>query len=87
MHDNYYGTSQDAVASVVEAGKCCVLDIDVQGARQVRHSGIRAVFVFIAPPSLQELQIRLRARGTDSEEQVECRLKAAMQEMERYSLV
>lgn len=83
MHDNFYGTSQDAVASVIESGKCCVLDIDVQGARQVRQSGINAVFVFIAPPSAEELENRLRARGTDSEEQVERRLKAAMQEMER----
>lgn len=81
VHKNIYGTSVEAVKAVSSAGKCCVLDIDVQGARQVRKSGIPAIFVFIAPPSLEELEKRLRGRGTESEEQVETRLKNARLEM------
>jgi len=81
VHKNIYGTSIDAVKAVSSAGKCCVLDIDVQGARQVRKSGLPAIFVFIAPPSLDELEKRLRGRGTESEEQIETRLKNARLEM------
>jgi NAD(P)-dependent dehydrogenase (short-subunit alcohol dehydrogenase family) len=57
------------------------LDIDVQGARQVRESGLPAIFVFIAPPSLDELERRLRGRGTESEEQITTRLRNAHNEM------
>ena len=65
------------------AGRCCVLDIDVQGARLVRRSGLRAVFVFVAPPSSEELERRLRGRGTESEEQIAERLATAKQEITR----
>jgi guanylate kinase len=81
VHDNIYGTSIKAVQDVAEAGKCCILDIDVQGARQVRESGLPAIFVFIAPPSLDELERRLRGRGTESEEQITTRLRNAHNEM------
>lgn len=107
VHKNIYGTSVQAVQDVAAAGRCCVLDIDVQGARQVgatkptmtagiaqpasaaslqanvrgsaavaaqlapldarvqvRQAGLRAIFVFIAPPSLEELEHRLRGRAT-----------------------
>jgi len=85
VHDHYYGTSREAVEKVLDAGACCILDIDVQGARQVRKSGIRAVFVFVAPPSEEELEKRLRGRGTDGEEQIFLRLKAARTEMQSMS--
>lgn len=81
VHGNIYGTSIASVASVAEAGKCCVLDIDVQGARQVRAAGVRAIFVFIAPPSMEELEQRLRGRGTENEEQIQRRLTNAAAEM------
>ncbi|KAK9809154.1 hypothetical protein WJX72_010332 [[Myrmecia] bisecta] len=81
VHDNIYGTSLKAVQDVAAKGKCCLLDIDVQGARQVRKSGLRAIFVFIAPPSEEELEHRLRGRGTESEEQINRRLAAAKQEI------
>lgn len=81
VHDNIYGTSIKAVQDVAESGKCCILDIDVQGARQVRESGLPAIFVFIAPPSLDELERRLRGRGTESEEQITTRLRNAHNEM------
>ena len=72
-----------AVQDVAAAGRCCVLDIDVQGARLVRASGLRAVFVFVAPPSSEELERRLRGRGTESEDQIAERLATAKQEIAR----
>lgn len=81
VHSNIYGTSIKAVQDVAAAGKCCILDIDVQGARQVRASGLRAIFVFVAPPSVEELERRLRGRGTESEEQITTRLKNAREEL------
>ncbi len=59
VHGNIYGTSWAAIQAVADAGKVCVLDIDVQGARSVRKAGARAIFVFVAPPSLEELERRL----------------------------
>lgn len=81
VHNNIYGTSIEAVQAVTSSGKCCILDIDVQGARQVRASGLPAIFVFIAPPSLEELEHRLRNRGTESEEQIATRLRNAKEEL------
>lgn len=82
VHGNMYGTSINSVQSVLESGKCCVLDIDVQGARALRKSGVKTIFVFIAPPSLEELARRLAGRGTESKEQLELRLRGARTEIE-----
>lgn len=86
VHGNYYGTSIKAVNDVSEAGKCCVLDIDVQGARLVRKSDLKAIFVFVAPPSEEELLKRLRGRGTETEESMATRLANAKIEMERLAM-
>ncbi|CAM8897768.1 unnamed protein product [Rhodiola kirilowii] len=83
VHDNLYGTSVEAVEVVADAGKRCILDIDVQGARQVRASPLGATFIFIKPPSFFELENRLRARGTETEEQVQKRLRNAKAEIEQ----
>lgn len=84
VHGNLYGTSVAAVKKVTDSGKVCILDIDVQGAEQVRaHPDIDAVFVFIQPPSFEELEKRLRGRGTESEEQIQKRLKNARAELEK----
>ncbi|XP_010278968.1 PREDICTED: guanylate kinase 2-like [Nelumbo nucifera] len=83
VHGNLYGTSIEAVEVVADAGKRCILDIDVQGARSVRASSLDAIFIFICPPSFEELEKRLRARGTETEEQVQKRLKNARAELEQ----
>ena len=83
VHGHLYGTSTAAVAAVAAAGKTCILDIDVQGARSVRAARLPAVFVFVAPPSLGELEARLRGRGTETEAQIGVRLKNAKEELER----
>lgn len=81
VHSNLYGTSIAAVRSVGEAGKTCLLEIDVQGADQVKNTDLCARFVFIAPPSFDDLETRLRGRGTETEEKIALRLKNARDEM------
>ncbi len=83
VHDNIYGTSFAAVDAVSNAGRVCVLDIDVQGAELVKKSDLDAVYVFIAPPSMAELERRLRGRGTEKEEAIKTRLANAGKEMEK----
>ncbi|XP_010909053.1 guanylate kinase 1 isoform X2 [Elaeis guineensis] len=83
VHGNLYGTSIEAVEAVTDAGKRCILDIDVQGARSVRASSLEAIFIFICPPSLEELEKRLRERGTETEEQVQKRLRNAKAELDQ----
>ncbi|XP_057438685.1 guanylate kinase 2 isoform X2 [Lotus japonicus] len=83
VHGNLYGTSVEAVEMVADAGKRCILDIDVQGARSVRASSLEAIFIFICPPSMKELEKRLRDRGTEKEEQILKRLRNAEAEIEQ----
>ncbi|GJM95549.1 hypothetical protein PR202_ga12298 [Eleusine coracana subsp. coracana] len=83
VHGNVYGTSIEAVESVTDEGKRCILDIDVQGARSVRASSLEAIFIFVCPPSFKELEKRLRARGTETEEQIQKRLRNARAELDQ----
>ncbi|XP_073005507.1 guanylate kinase 1-like isoform X2 [Typha latifolia] len=83
VHGNLYGTSFEAVEAVTDAGKRCILDIDVQGARSVRCSSLEALFIFICPPSFEELEKRLRIRGTETEEQIQKRLRNAKEEIDQ----
>ena len=79
---NSYGTPRAYVEKKMEDGLNVLLDIEVQGARQVREKMPEAVMIFVAPPSLQELERRLRGRGTDTERAIEARLIRARQEFE-----
>ena len=81
VHGNCYGTSRDAVIEMLGNGRDVLLDIDVQGAMQVRRLIPEAVLVFILPPSPEELEKRLRNRGTDSEETIRLRLENAQKEV------
>jgi guanylate kinase len=80
-----YGTLRSELEDRVRAGAPVVLEIEVQGARQVRRSVPDAVQVFIAPPSLEALRTRLVGRGTDDPEEVERRLRVAEQELTAQS--
>jgi len=82
VHGNLYGTSKVAVEKVLVMGKICILDIDVQGADQVKKSSLKPRYVFIAPPSIEELEKRLRGRGTESEENIRKRLHNAQGELD-----
>jgi guanylate kinase len=83
VHGNYYGTSKDVIESSFQQNKSVLLDIDVQGAEQLQKVYPNQCFrIFISPPSLQELEFRLRARGTDSEETIQKRLINAKKEID-----
>lgn len=82
VHGKFYGTSIAAVEAVRNSGKICILDIDVQGCRLVRQRNLPAKFLFISPPSFEELEKRLRGRGTEDEASVTKRLDNAKGEME-----
>lgn len=77
---NSYGTPRAYVQQQLDKGLNVLLDIEVQGARQVHEKMPEAVMIFIAPPSLEELEKRLRGRGTDTERAIEARLIRAREE-------
>jgi guanylate kinase len=84
VHNHYYATHRESVRRALEAGRDIVLDIDVQGAEQIRRLMPQAVLIFIMPPSFTELSDRLRNRGQDSPEVIERRLSNATDEVARY---
>lgn len=84
VFDNFYGTSQLAIEQQLASGLDVILEIDWQGARQVRHRIPGTVSVFILPPSRAELERRLSGRGTDSPEVVARRMRDAVSEMQHY---
>ncbi|ODQ81931.1 hypothetical protein BABINDRAFT_160156 [Babjeviella inositovora NRRL Y-12698] len=80
---NYYGTTIKAVQDVAEKQKrTCILDIDMQGVKSVKKTDLNARFLFLAPPSVEELRARLSGRGTETEESLNKRLDAATAELE-----
>jgi len=81
VHGNSYGTLRTLATDRVAAGAVVLLDIDVQGAAQVRDSGIEASFLFVLPPSFEVLEARLRGRATDTEAVISGRLVTARQEL------
>lgn len=84
VHGNYYGTSKKTLQDFWSSGRHVLLDIDVQGAASLRALYPERIFtVFIAPPSLEELERRLRGRGTDSEEAIRKRMQNARDELAR----
>lgn len=84
IYGDYYGTSRREVDRVREEGLDTFLDIDVQGAEQLREDpDLDAVFVFLAPPSLEELEKRISRRGAESEETMRKRLRVARKEITR----
>ena len=85
VFDNHYGTSRSQVEACLGEGRDVILEIDWQGARQVRRSMPECVSIFILPPSPGELERRLRGRKTDSAEVIERRLRDAVSDMSHWS--
>ena len=85
VFDNWYGTGREHVAGLLAAGFSVVLEIDWQGARQVRRSAPDSQSVFILPPSVHELEQRLRGRKTDSEAVIQRRLRDSLADMGHWS--
>ena len=81
---NYYGTARRFLREAEEEGKDLLLDIDVQGAAQIKRKIPEAVSIFILPPNRQELEKRLRTRSLDAEEVIQRRLVTASREIENY---
>ncbi|WP_163536746.1 guanylate kinase [Gracilibacillus sp. YIM 98692] len=79
---NYYGTPKQYVEEMIESGHDVFLEIEVQGALQVKENFPQGVFIFLIPPSLEELKNRIKERGTESEELILNRLKEARNEIE-----
>ncbi|RDB44592.1 guanylate kinase [Halomonas sp. DQ26W] len=84
VFDNYYGSSRPAVETMLNAGQDVILEIDWQGARQVRQQLHDAVSIFILPPSRDELERRLASRGTDEHATIARRMRDAVSEMSHY---
>lgn len=85
VFDNYYGSSRSLVKQHLADGHSVILEIDWQGARQVRESMPECVTIFILPPSLDELERRLRDRRTDKPQVIERRLRDAVSDMSHWS--
>ena len=79
---NFYGTPRFHVEAILDKGKTIILEIDIQGAKQVKKLYPEGVFIFIVPPSFTVLSDRLRGRGTESEEVIQNRLARAVEEMD-----
>jgi guanylate kinase len=84
VFDNHYGTARSGIAAQLAQGRDVILEIDWQGARQVRRALPESVGIFILPPSREALQERLRARGQDDEAVIERRMREAVNEMSHY---
>jgi guanylate kinase len=85
VFDNYYGTGRAQIGEHTSAGRNVLLDIDWQGARQVRARMPESILIFIMPPSVAELERRLRGRATDSDEVIRRRLSEARADISHWS--
>ncbi|KAK3722634.1 guanylate kinase [Vermiconidia calcicola] len=79
---NLYGTSVKAVKDVADVGRVCILDIEMEGVKQVKKTDLNARFLFLQPPSVEILEQRLRGRESDTEEAIQQRLAQARNELE-----
>jgi len=86
VHSNLYGTSRQALDHIVSKGIDVILDIDTQGAKQIRKTYEKAMFLFILPPSLAVLEERLRNRRSDDGEEIKKRMQRAHEEIREYAM-
>lgn len=84
VYDNYYGTPRNYVLENLQKGNDVLLEIDIEGALQIKEKFPEGIFVFILPPSLEELKNRIVGRGTESKEDIEKRFGAAMEEIRKF---
>lgn len=82
VHTNYYGTPKKFVMDQVEKGEIVLLEIDVQGATQIKKNYSEVVFIFLLPPTMEELRNRIIKRGTESKEDIERRYENAFKELD-----
>ncbi|WP_297791538.1 guanylate kinase [uncultured Anaerococcus sp.] len=85
VHNNYYGTPKEFVESKINEGKIVILEIDVQGALNIKKNTDNGVFIFLAPPSLTELKNRIVGRGTETDEDIKIRMHNARKELQHIN--
>ena len=78
---NFYGTPRDAISQKISEGKMILLEIELAGARQIKHSYPESLMIFLSPPSIDELERRIRERGTETEMSIQKRLTRAREEL------
>ncbi|HSQ89652.1 guanylate kinase [Romboutsia sp.] len=81
IYDNFYGTPKAAIIECLENGQDVILEIEMQGARQIKEVYPEGVFIFVLPPSLEELKNRIVGRGTETKEEIEKRFSCAFEEI------
>ena len=86
VHSNLYGTSRRVLDDMISKGVDVILDIDTQGAKQIKSKFNTAVFIFIMPPSLEILEERLRNRKSDHEEEINKRMRRAREEIKDFNM-
>lgn len=79
---NIYGTSKKSISDVLQSGRICALDVDIQGVISLKETNLNPIYFFIKPPCIVTLEKRLRSRGTETEESLEKRLATARAELE-----
>lgn len=84
VHGNYYGTSKKVLDDIIDSGLDVILDIDIQGAAQIKKNIEGGVYIFVLPPSIEELRRRLDIRGQNRPDEIQRRLQRAIDEIREY---
>ncbi len=86
IYGNFYGTAHSTIENILDKGNDLILEIDVQGAEKLKKINFNGIFIFILPPSLEELKNRLNSRGTESAEKIDQRIEVGKLEIKKWSL-
>ena len=86
VHSFYYGTAFQAINSNLQGGHDALLELDVQGVESLRKMKYQGIYILILPPSIKEMETRLKKRGTDSEESILQRIKTGKEEVKKYKM-
>lgn len=86
VHDNKYGTPKEFVEKKIEEGKIVILEIDVQGASQIKENFDNAIYVFVMPPRMKDIEDRLRKRGTEDEDKIKLRVNNSIEEFKKITM-
>ena len=86
VHDNYYGTSLESADTTINKGYDTLLEIDIQGVKSLRKMNYQGTYIIIFPPSIKELEVRLRKRGSDSEKKILQRVETGKKEIKKYKM-
>lgn len=86
VHNNKYGTPKEFVEQKINEGKIVILEIDVQGAKQIKENFDNAIYVFVLPPKMSDIEERLRHRGTEDDAKISMRLENAMNEFKEITM-